>query len=402
MNVSLATGMPHQSGITGLIFELTNGYNLSMAHTNNSRSVDLSALDRFTKAGTFYTVGADHTVECYACAHRCRLKPGQRGICQLRHNQNGELRVPWGYSTGLALDPVEKKPFNHFLPGAFTLSFGMLGCNFHCDFCQNWVSAQVLNDPDVPFYSHQIQAITAEQIVTAAIKNHAKIVVSTYNEPLVTIDWANHIFELAHQAGLKTAMVSNGYATPEELRQIHPHLDALKIDLKSSSPETYRSLGGRLDAVIESIALAHQMGIWVEVVTLLIPGFNDTPQEIWQTARLLAEISPALPWHITAFHPDYKMQDRNATTSTSLITAAEIGQEASLQFVYAGNLPGRVGSLEDTYCPNCQKAIIRRRGFSIIGYRIDEKGFCQHCGNPIPGVFEPPQNGKNFYSPIVQ
>lgn len=369
-----------------------NRYNGSMTPPNTSQSSRFARLDRLTTKGSFYISENEQVIECYACAHRCRLKPGQRGICLLRYNQNGDLYVPWGYSTGLALDPVEKKPFNHFLPGSSTLSFGMLGCNFHCSFCQNWISAQVLNDLSVPFYTHQIQAITPEQIVQTAILNQAKIIVSTYNEPFVTIDWAEHIFDLAHQAGLKTAMVSNGYATKQGLQKIQPHLDALKIDLKSSSPATYQTLGGKIDTVIESIAYAHSLGIWVEVVTLLIPGFNDSHEEVWRTARLLAEIDNSIPWHITAFHPDYKMKDRNATTSASLITASEIGQEAGLQYVYAGNLPGRVGSLEYTHCPNCQKAVIKRHGFSVVGYRIDENGRCQYCGHLIHGVFAPPTN----------
>lgn len=362
----------------------------------NSENYDLKKyLQHLSIPGSLFHTLESEIVQCFACAHQCTLKPGQSGICQLRFNQGGTLMVPWGYVNAAQLDPIEKKPFNHFLPGALTLSFGMLGCNFHCDFCQNWMSAQALNDKNVHFPTRYISEVTPKELIQSALQNKVKIIVSTYNEPFITTEWAIDIFKLARENGLKTAYVSNGFASEEGLKKLAPFLDAIKIDLKSSSEETYRQLGGSLSPVLATIALAKELGIWVEVVTLTIPGFNETHTEVWNTARMLSQIDPNIPWHVTAFHPDYKMQDRGRTTASVLQTTAEIGEEAGLNYVYAGNLPGKVGSLEDTHCPNCQKPVIERHGFSISRYNISKDGQCNFCGTPIPGIWHPnPTNQK--------
>lgn len=344
-------------------------------------------LSEMTKPSSLCSHLDDDLVQCHACAHHCKLKPDQFGICKLRFNRQGTLMVPTGYVSGLQLDPVEKKPFNHFLPGALTLSFGMVGCNFKCAFCQNWLSAQALNDPSSRFSERYLHKITPEEMVQTAKNNHAQIIVSTYNEPLITTEWAIEIFEQAHENGLHTAFVSNGFGTRQAIEALAPHLDAMKIDLKAFSETTYRELGGHLQPVLETIQIAREMGIWVEVVTLLIPEWNDSQKEIWELTRFLAGVSVDIPWHVTAFHPDYKMMDRDHTTASALQTAAEIGQEAGLRYVYAGNLPGRVGSLENTYCPHCQQELITRRGFFIGKVRITEDGRCPVCGEKIAGVF---------------
>ncbi len=295
--------------------------------------------------------------------------------------------VPHGYVAGAQMDPIEKKPFAHFLPGSEVLTFGMLGCNFHCSFCQNWHSSQVMRDNAADASIEYIQPVSAEKLVQFALVNQAASVASSYNEPTITAEWAVEIFSLAKQKGLMTAMVSNGFATPEALTYLRPHLDALKVDLKSMRDEQYKKMGGRLPPVLETIRLARELGLWVEVVTLVIPGVNDSNEELWEAGRYLSSISADIPWHVTAYHPDYKMHDAPPTPSATLQRAAEIGQEAGLRYVYAGNLPGRVGSLEDTYCPNCTKLLIQRRGYTIQQNHVTEAGACQYCGASIAGVF---------------
>ena len=345
-------------------------------------------LDQMTIESDLCTALDNGAVRCQACAHRCVLHEGKRGICGVRFIQAGKLRVPYGYVSGAQVDPIEKKPFNHFLPGSQVLTFGMLGCNFHCSFCQNWHTSQALRDPAAANSIETVGRISAENMVKAALKNGAKAIASSYNEPLISIEWAAAIFKLAKEAGLKTACVSNGFATPESLQFLRPWLDGYKIDLKSMQDKRYREMGGSLQPVLETIQLAHELGLWVEVVTLVIPGFNDSTEELWETSRFLCSISPDIPWHVTAYHPDYKMVDAPATPAATLTKAAEIGQEAGLRFVYAGNLPGRVGSLEDTYCPKCNKLLIKRRGYWISDNLIDKSGICPDCGATIAGVWQ--------------
>lgn len=344
-------------------------------------------LDNLTVPGRLVESATEGSVRCLACAHRCLIRPGRRGFCQVRFNREGELRVPWGYAAALQLDPIEKKPFAHVLPGARALTFGMLGCDLHCDFCQNWVTSQTLCDPDADYGAHYVQAILPEQMVRHALRSGAQVLVSSYNEPLITTEWAVDIFKLAVPAGLRCAYVSNGYATPEALAELRPYLSAYKIDLKSMQEKNYRGLGGRLQPVLDTIKAAHDLGLWVEVVTLVIPGYNDSTDELWDAAHFIAAVSPDIPWHVTAFHPDYKMQDTPPTPAETLQRAAEVGQEAGLHYVYAGNLPGRVGSLEDTFCPKCCASLVKRRGYTILANRISAQGTCPDCGAAIAGVW---------------
>lgn len=344
-------------------------------------------LDELTAPGELYKKLDNGVVQCHACAHRCVIKPGGRGICQVRSNRNGELLVPWGYVSGLYPDPVEKKPFNHLLPGSLAMTFGMLGCNFHCDFCQNWITSQTLRDPSASFGAEYIRRISPQQVVDAALRNGCDLVVSSYNEPLITSEWSVAIFKLAKEAGLRCAFVSNGFATPEVLDYLHPYLTAYKIDLKTMQESQYRQVGGRLNDVLDSIQRAHDIGLWVEVVTLVIPEFNDSTQELWDTSRFVASVSTDIPWHVTAYHPDYK-RDAPPTSAKKLQEAAEIGQEAGLKYVYAGNLPGRVGSLEDTHCPHCMKVLVKRRGFQVVENQLKDSNKCPYCGTEIAGVWQ--------------
>lgn len=347
----------------------------------------LQILDEMTKEGELFLSEKENSVRCLACAHRCLIRLGKRGICGVRYNQEGKLRVPAGYVAGAQVDPIEKKPFNHFLPGSQILTFGMLGCNFHCEFCQNWHTSQALRDPYAARTIEQVSKISSDQLVEAAVRNGAKAVASSYNEPLITCEWAVEIFKKAKAAGLRTACVSNGYATAEALNYLHPWLDGYKIDLKSMQEKRYREMGGELKHVLDTIKLAKELGLWVEVVTLVIPGFNDSNEELWEASRFLCSISKEIPWHVTAYHPDYKMEDAPPTPPSTLQRAAEIGQEAGLKYVYAGNLPGRVGSLEDTYCPHCNQLLIKRRGFWVDAKTMTSDGRCPKCGQEIPGVW---------------
>ncbi|RME93940.1 MAG: AmmeMemoRadiSam system radical SAM enzyme [Verrucomicrobia bacterium] len=343
-------------------------------------------LDRRTRLAEVFRKEGDR-IRCLACAHRCLLRPGQRGICKVRFHGGDGLRVPFGYVAGLAVDPVEKKPFFHFLPGSDVLTFGMLGCDFRCDYCQNWITSQALRDPAA---GASIQATTPEQIVGAALRTGARAVVSSYNEPIITAEWAAAVFDASRRAGLPTAIVSNGHGTPEVLDYLQPRLTAVKIDLKTFDARRYRRLGGKLDAVLETIRSVHQRGLWLEIVTLVVPGFNDDPAELRDIASFLAGISPDIPWHVTAFHPDYQMTEPPRTRAEQLLRAAEIGEEAGLRFVYAGNLPGQLGDREDTRCPGCGATLIRRRGFHVLANRLGPEGRCPDCQRAIPGIWRRP------------
>ena len=344
-------------------------------------------LDDLTRKGELYEALDDGSVRCYACAHRCLIRQGKRGICKVRFNQGGELRVPWGYVAALQSDPIEKKPFFHLLPGSNALTFGMLGCDFHCDFCQNWLTSQAMRDPAADVAGNYIRRITPAGVLAAARQTDASVVVSSYNEPLITSEWAVDIFKEAKATGLMCAYVSNGNATPEVLEYLRPYLSAYKIDLKSMQDKNYRQLGGVRQHVLDSIQKAHNLGLLVEVVTLVVPGFNDSNEELWEAARFLTGISPNIPWHVTAFHKDYKMTRPDNTPAKTLLRASDIGREAGLRYVYAGNIPGSVGEYESTFCPNCNQMVVERRGFTIMAYHLTAEGNCPRCGTKIAGVW---------------
>lgn len=350
-------------------------------------------LDQLTIEGTLYETLPGAEVRCYACGHRCLIRDGRRGICQVRFNRGGRLYVPWGYVAALQADPIEKKPFYHLQPGSEALTFGMLGCDFHCGYCQNWLTSQAMRDPESDISIQLVRKTTPEQMVAYARRAGASVVASSYNEPLITSEWAVDIFKQAQAAGFKCAFISNGNATPQALEMLRPYLVAYKIDLKTMQAKHYRKLGGVLENVLESIRLAHDLGLWVEVVTLVVPGFNDSNEELMDAARYIRSVSADIPWHVTAFHPDYKMTDPPPTSVRTLLRAAEIGQEAGLNFVYAGNLPGRVNEYENTLCPGCGELLIQRSGYVIQGYHITPRGTCPRCNTAIPGIW--PENPES-------
>jgi pyruvate formate lyase activating enzyme len=323
-------------------------------------------------------------LRCFACGHCCPIPEGQPGVCKVRYNRGGTLFVPWGYTAGTQCDPVEKKPFFHAHPGALAYSFGMMGCDLHCSYCQNWVTSQALRDPSAVSPPHQA---SPEILVRDALAQGAKILVSTYNEPLITSEWAVAVFKQAKAAGLLTGFVSNGNATPQVLEYLRPWLDLYKVDLKSFDDRHYHELGGRIGPILDSIRRIHAMGLWLETVTLLIPGFNDDADELRRLTEFLAGISPDIPWHVTAFHGDYKMQNDVArdTNAEDLLRAVEIGRAAGLRYIYAGNLPGAVAEWEDTRCPHCAETLIERHGYLIKDYRLTEDGRCPKCSTAIRG-----------------
>jgi len=341
-------------------------------------------LSEQVREGELYEKLDSNRVRCYACGHCCPIPEGFAGVCKVRYNRKGTLYVPYGYVSALHADPIEKKPFFHALPGTRALSFGMLGCDLHCGYCQNWVTSQALRDYRS---SLDFRRIAPREIVAAARACGARSVVSTYNEPLITSEWAVEVFREARAAGLVTGYVSNGNATPQVLEYLRPWVDLYKVDLKSFDDRRYHELGGRLAPILDSIRRIHEMGFWLEIVTLVVPGFNDSEAELNAVAEFLAGVSPDIPWHVTAFHEDYKMFGRGDTRAEALERAAETGRAAGLRYVYAGNLPGQLRALEHTYCPRCRSAVVERRGFQVLRNRLTEEGRCPDCGASVPGVW---------------
>ncbi len=341
-------------------------------------------IDQLTRPAQLVEQLDQGRVRCLACGHRCRIPVGRRGICRVRYNDGGTLRSPYGYVAGLHNDPIEKKPFYHFLPGSNALTFGMLGCCFHCPFCQNWLSSQTLRDERAGIAPEET---AAEQVVAIAQQSHSSAVVSSYNEPLITAEWAAAIFKLTRDAGFKTACVSNGNASLEALEYLRPYTDGFKVDLKAYNDRTYRKLGGVLQNVLDTIGLAWDMGFWVEAVTLIVPGLNDSDEELRAIAEFITGISPDIPWHVTAFHRDYHFLDQRNTSVRQLLRAWDLGREAGLKFVYGGNLPGEMPEMENTRCPDCNATLIRRVGYYILDNHVRPDGKCPECGARIPGVW---------------
>ncbi len=362
-----------------------------------ARDPEIESLDHVLKArtapGELYERLEDGKVRCYACGHRCLIPDGHDGVCRVRFNRGGTLLVPRGYVAGLQVDPIEKKPFFHAFPGAVAVSFGMLGCDFHCGYCQNWLTSQALRDPSALSPPRDVEPA---DLVAVAKRWGAPAMVTTYNEPLITSEWAVEVFKVAKAGGIVCGYVSNGNGTPEVLDYIRPYVDLYKVDLKSFRDAEYRQLGGKLENVLSTIRRLHEMGFWVEIVTLTVPGFNDSKEEQRDIARFLASVSVDIPWHVTAFHKDYKMTDNDDCSAATLVRAAEIGKEEGLRYVYAGNLPGRVGDFENTRCPGCSALLIERWGYKILDYRLKDPGNCPDCGEKVAGYWRsgwtPPAN----------
>lgn len=321
-------------------------------------------------------------VRCKLCAHRCLIPDGGRGTCGVRENQGGTLHtLVYGRLVSQALDPIEKKPLFHFLPGAPALSIAAVGCNFRCDFCQNHHISQYPREHGGRILG---EPVTPEEVVRAARVAGAPIIAYTYTEPTVFFEMCHDTARLAAANGIRNVFVSNGYLTREAVETIAPYLSGINVDLKSFSGEFYRRhCGATLQPVLDTIAQMVAHGIWVEVTTLVIPGWNDSEQELRWIAEFLFGISPDIPWHVSRFVPAYHVHDRPLTPVPILRRARDLGREVGLRYVYLGNVPGEG---EDTQCPSCGGVLIRRYGFQVVENAISD-GRCPSCGEAIPGVW---------------
>jgi len=320
-------------------------------------------------------------VHCYLCAHHCRIADGKFGFCGVRQNQGGLLYTQvYGKLIAANVDPVEKKPLYHFLPGSSSFSIATVGCNFHCGFCQNWEISQ----SNARGGSLAGQEYAPEDVAEAAVKYGCKSISYTYTEPTIFFEFALDVARAAHKKGLRNIFVTNGFMTKECLEMIRPYLDAANVDLKFFKDESYRKVcAGALAPVKDSIRLMKEMDIWVEITTLVVPGENDSEEELRDIAKFIASVDKDIPWHISRFHPDYKFTDHNATPEKTLKQAEDLGRKAGLTYIYAGNVFGW-GS--DTYCPACNKLLIKREGFSVLEYHLEEGG-CGYCRFSIAGRF---------------
>jgi pyruvate formate lyase activating enzyme len=335
------------------------------------------------KEALFYETKDNKTVKCRLCNHFCQIREGGRGICGVRENQDGRLvSLVYGRLVSANLDPVEKKPLFHFLPGSTSYSISTVGCNFQCLHCQNW---QISQYPHMNKGKITGDDYTPEEVVEAAVLNGAKSISYTYVEPTIFYEFAYDCAVIAKKRGIKNVFVSNGFMAPEVTRHLAPVLDAINIDIKGFTEKFYHEVcKAKLKPVLDNVGLFHELGVWVEVTTLIIPGLNDSPEELRDIARFIKGVSPVMPWHVTAFFPAYKMQDRPPTPIPTLRLARNIGLEEGLKYVYEGNIPGEGG--ENTYCPSCGSGVIKRHGLWIRENRLEE-GKCPDCKTPIEGVW---------------
>lgn len=323
-------------------------------------------------------------VKCNLCSHRCVIKDGRRGLCSVRENQAGKLQtLVYGKLIARHVDPIEKKPLFHFLPGTLSYSVATVGCNLRCRFCQNADIAQMPTDHKGMIMG---DTVTAQQVVDDAAKSGCRSISYTYTEPTVFFEFAYDTARIAHERGIRNVFVTNGYMTPEALEMINPYLDAANVDLKAFSDKYYKDLcGARLAHVQETLRRMKASGIFVEVTTLIVTGLNDDNVELQKLAEFIAhDLGAGTPWHISRFHPTYKLTDRPATPLKTLTRAREIGLQAGLKYVYTGNVPGNAG--ENTFCPGCGEMVIERWGFQVGALRVRD-GHCQMCGGEIAGVW---------------
>lgn len=325
----------------------------------------------------------DDDIRCDLCAHRCRVKPGLQGICLVRKNQDGVLYTyAYGRVAAQQVDPIEKKPLFHFLPGSRSFSIATIGCNFHCRYCQNWVTSQTLRED---YFLNDSPASPVE-IVQNAIRAGCKTISYTYTEPTIFFEYAYDTARLARRHGIHNIFVTNGYETPEAIDAIAPYLDAANVDLKAFSDSFYRKVvGATLDPVLQTLRQMKKRGIWLEVTTLIISGMNDNTSELRSAAEFIAiELGLDTPWHISRFFPAYRMADHPVTPISTILKSVEIGREAGLRYVYAGNVS--TDRFENTYCPFCSALLVRRKEFTIIRNKV-KNGACNNCGTRIAGMW---------------
>jgi len=323
---------------------------------------------------------------CEACSHHCKMEEGEYGICGIRRVENGELRLlTYGLAAAVNVDPVEKKPMFHFLPGSKVFSFGTVGCNFSCQFCQNFDISQYPKEHEHKIFGEELPP---ERAVAIAEEYGCRSIAYTYNEPVVFFEYTHDTAKLAHEKGLKNIYVTSGYESHKAIDTLAPYLDGMNIDIKSFRDSFYKEIcGARLKPVLDAIEYAHKKGIWIETTTLLIPGKNDSDEEIRDIARFQAGLDPAMPWHISAFYPMYKMTDVPPTPASTLRRAYEIGKEEGLKYIYVGNIEDE--DRESTYCPSCHKRVIDRSGRigQYVTNLLDAEGTCPSCGYHLEGVW---------------
>lgn len=341
----------------------------------------------------------NNKVQCTACKQNCTISPDNTGTCGVRQNKDGKLYLlVYGKASSANMDPIEKKPLYHFMPNTEIFSIGTVGCNFSCDFCQNWDTSQITKelknkllkekkiadiDVEISNFGYEFQP---EKIVEICIEKNIPGIAYTYNEPSIFFEYAYDTAKLANKKGIKNVFVTNGYETEEALKLINPYLDAMNIDLKSFSDEFYKKIcKGRLQPVLDTIKLAHKLGIWIEITTLIIPGKNDSDKELNQIANFIANIDKNIPWHIIAFHPDYKMTNIPSTSLHTLEKAYNIGKKAGINYVYTGNILDDEHS--NTYCPKCNTLLIKRSGY-FVEIENFENGKCKKCNEKIAGVWK--------------
>lgn len=322
-----------------------------------------------------------NAVHCYLCAHHCKIADKKFGFCGVRQNIDG-LLYTYAYAQVIAahVDPVEKKPLYHFFPGSTSFSIATIGCNFRCGFCQNWqISQQSFRGK-----GSSGERLLPEEIVQIALKNKCKSISYTYTEPTIFCEYALETAKIAKEKGLYNNFVTNGYMTKECIHMIKQYLDAANVDLKFFKESSYKKIcAGSLQPVLDSIKLMHELGIWVEVTTLVVPGENDSEEELSGIAEFIAGVEKNIPWHVSRFHPDYKFTEHQATPESTLKKALDIGKSKGLKYIYLGNV---IGSGNDTHCHNCGQLLVKRDIFSVLEYNI-KKGRCSFCNAVIPGIF---------------
>jgi len=340
-------------------------------------------MERATPA-MFWEPRPGEAVVCTLCPHRCHIGPGLYGVCGVRRNSGGRLdTLIYELAAAINVDPIEKKPLFHFLPGSRSLSVATVGCSFKCPFCQNHDISQITKGKKRSIVGRHV---TPGEVVALAKETGSRSIAFTYSEPTIFYEYAFDCARLAAAEGIRGVFVSNGFICEEPLGQIRPYVQAYNVDLKGFDPEYYQKiLGARLEPVLEAIKLIHQLGFWLEITTLVVPTQNDDPATLRRMAEFIAGISPDIPWHLTAFHPDYKMRDLPRTSPATLRRARQIGLDVGLRYVYTGNIPGDDG--ESTFCPGCTSRLIHRLGHQVLVNRL-QGNRCPDCGTAIPGVWE--------------
>lgn len=332
----------------------------------------------------WHTLG-DGRVQCDLCPRACKLREGQRGFCFVRQVRDGEMVLTsYGRASGFCIDPIEKKPLNHFYPGSSVLSFGTAGCNLGCRFCQNWDISKAREADRLTDWA------APGTVAEAAARVGCRSLAFTYNDPVIFAEYAIDCARAAHERGLKTVAVTAGYITPQARRDFYKHIDAANVDLKAFTQAFYHKLCfANLAPVLDTLIwLKHETDVWVEVTTLLIPGQNDSPEEVAQLCDWFVEnLGPEVPLHFTAFHPDFKMMDVSPTPPSTLRQARQQALAAGLHHVYTGNVHDSVG--QSTYCPTCGEVVIERNWYELGQWRLTRAGHCQTCGTALPGHFDP-------------